>query len=121
MRAVQVCRPYERAGQFPVGTLIRPLRGRLSLPPLAFGHFPLTGGRLTDDRKSRPYGCHPNSAAGAHPRVASLGLRPATLPYGITETVAELGRAVRARRRPKAAPTVEIEPGAFARPGQARK
>ena len=65
MRAVQVCRPYERAGQFPVGTLIRPLRGRLSLPPLAFGHFPLTGGRLTDDRKSRPYGCHPNSAAGA--------------------------------------------------------
>ena len=41
------------------------------------------------------------------------GSRP--LPYGITETV------VRARRRPKAAPTVEIEPGAFARPGQARK
>ena len=84
MRAVQVCRPYERAGQFLVGTLIRPLRGRLSLPPLAFGHFPLTGGRLTDDRKSRPYGCHPNSAAGAHPRVASLGLRPIhlqPLPY----------------------------------------
>ncbi len=80
MRAVQVCRPYERAGQFLVVTLIRPLRGRLSLPPLAFGHFPLTGGRLTDDRKSRPYGCHPNSAAGAHPRVASLGLRPATFP-----------------------------------------
>ena len=43
-RAAQVCRPYERAGQFPVVTLIRPLRGHLSLLPLAFGHFPLTGG-----------------------------------------------------------------------------
>ena len=39
-RAAQVCRPYERAGQFPVVTLIRPLRGHL--PPdrgrLAGGH-----------------------------------------------------------------------------------
>ena len=58
-----MCRPYKRAGQFPVVTLIRPLRGRLSLPPLAFGHFPLTGGigpleggRLSGDRKGRPYG-----------------------------------------------------------------
>ena len=62
-RAAQVCRPYERAGQFSMVTLIRPLRGHLSLPPLAFGHFPLTegigpleGGRLSGARKGRPYG-----------------------------------------------------------------
>ena len=62
-RAAQVCRPYKRAGQFSVVTLIRPLRGHLSLLPLAFGHFPLTGGigpldgvRLSGARTGPPYG-----------------------------------------------------------------
>ena len=93
-----MCRPYERAGQFPVGTLIRPLRGRLSLPPLAFGHFPLTGGRLTDDRKSRPYkntkAC-PVNAVGAGPRparrltdcVPNYGGGGKPPPYGILLTM----------------------------------
>ena len=56
-----MCRPYKRAGQFPVVTLIRPLRGHLSLPPLAFGHFPLTegigpleGGRLAGGHMGPP-------------------------------------------------------------------
>ena len=81
-RAAQVCRPYERAGQFPVVTLIRPLRGHLSLPPLAFGHFPLTGGigpleggRLSGGRKGRPYGVFCAGSVGPVKSGAEVELR----------------------------------------------
>ena len=91
-RAAQVCRPYERAGQFPVVTLIRPLRGHLSLPPLAFGHFPLTegigpleGGRLSGDRKGRPYGF-----TGALPEIWRAG--EDTRPYGESGSVPPICR-----------------------------
>ena len=91
-RAAQVCRPYERAGQFPVVTLIRPLRGHLSLLPLAFGHFPLTGGigpleggRLSGDRKGRPYGF-----TGALPEIWRAG--EDTRPYGESGSVPPICR-----------------------------
>ena len=80
MRAAQVCRPYERTGQFSVVTLIRPLRGHLlagrgkacgrphgaaptkgpgnsrwppSSAPLG-GTFPLTRGRLAGGHTGLP-------------------------------------------------------------------
>ena len=91
-RAAQVCRPYGRAGQFPVVTLIRPLRGHLSLLPLAFGHFPLTGGigpleggRLSGDRKGRPYGF-----TGALPEIWRAG--EDTRPYGESGSVPPICR-----------------------------
>ena len=91
-RAAQVCRPYERAGQFPVVTLIRPLRGHLSLLPLAFGHFPLTGGigpleggRLSGDRKGRPYGF-----TGALPEIWRAG--EDTRPYTDAEALSSIRR-----------------------------
>ena len=97
-RAAQVCHPYERAGQFPVVTLIRPLRGHLSLLPLAFGHFPLTGGigpleggRLLGDRKGRPYGGNAPGALVRQSQAPTLNrkcskfcrLRPPVGPEGI--------------------------------------
>src|SRR5699024_8784870 len=92
VRAAQVCRPYERAGQFSVVTLIRPLRGHLSLLPLAFGHFPLTGGigpleggRLSGDRKGRPYGF-----TGALPEIWRAG--EDTRPYGESGSVPPICR-----------------------------
>ena len=101
LRAAQVCRPYERTGQFSVVTLIRPLRGHLppergkacgrphgaaptkgpgnsrwspSSAPFG-GTFSLEGGRLSGDRKGRPYGvfctrnvCSAKSGAGVEPQ-----------------------------------------------------
>ena len=87
----------------------------------------------TGDRKGRPYGgygCGRVVFVGAHPRVASLGLRPIhlqPLPYGSQENLPKLGRggpwASRQnthrerwlsilRRSPKAAPAANfVHPG----------
>ena len=64
----------------------------LSLPPLAFGHFPLTGGigpleggRLSGDRKGRPYGF-----TGALPEIWRAG--EDTRPYGESGSVPSIRR-----------------------------
>ena len=116
-RAAQVCRPYERAGQFPVVTLIRPLRGHLPPsrgkayrrpqgPPLRmpsqFGgggtpqggisrpsasHLPLKGEALREGQIPIP------SVSLRSTSPLDKGSRP--LPYGITEPVAVGARCAR--------------------------
>ena len=78
-------------GHFPLTGEIGPL-GHLSLPPLAFGHFPLTGeigplegGRLADDRRGRPYGF-----TGALPEIWRAG--EDTRPYGESGSVPPICR-----------------------------
>ena len=88
-------------------TLIRPLRGHLSLPPLAFGHFPLTegigpleGGRLSGDRKGRPYGvfctrnvCSAKSGAEVEPRNLEFLLTQGPVAREDTKTATQILRA----------------------------
>ena len=107
MRAATWGRPYERARQFSMVTLIRPLRGHLSLPPLAFGHFPLTGGigpleggRLSGDRKGRPYGvfctrnvCSAKSGAEVEPRNLEFLLTQGPVAREDTKTATQILRA----------------------------
>ena len=84
-----MCHPYKK---FPVVTLIRPLRGHLSLPPLAFGHFPLTGGigpleggRLAGGSRTRPYVGYRNCSVLSGDRKGR--------PYGFTGALPEIWRA----------------------------
>ena len=126
LRAAQVCRPYERTGQFSVVTLIRPLRGHLppergkacgrphgaapmkgpgnsrwspSSAPFG-GTFPLEGGRLSGDRKGRPYGvfctrnvCSAKSGAEVEPRNLEFLLTQGPVAREDTKTATQILRA----------------------------
>ena len=63
-RAAQVCRPYERTGQFSVVTLIRPLRG----------HLPPERGNAC----GRPHGAAPTKGPG------NSRWLPSSVPFGAT-------------------------------------
>ena len=68
-----MCRPYEKAGQFPMATLIR---------LAALGTFPLGGGRLSGGHMGPPLRQIENGCVflvGAGPRPARPGFAPGAL------------------------------------------
>ena len=108
-RAAQVCRPYGFSGtvcENETVPLIRPLRGHLPLKGKAFGRLIAAPTEHTKDCPGNIVGAGPrparqvwgnsrDTAGGAHPRVASFGLRPIhlqPLPYKITGALPDLGR-----------------------------